>query len=59
MEVIDNHGKNDRKNVGKTNCRNEELAFLAKVIKESRRSRRKQASILDFSPSHQPDKYAG
>ena len=43
MEV--NANQNGRKNVGKANL---ELAFLAKVIKDGKRSRRKQGSILDL-----------
>jgi len=31
--------QNGRKNAGKTNCRNEELVFLASAIKEGRRRR--------------------
>ena len=37
-EIADQNG---RRNVGKTNCGNDELVFLARAIKEGRRSRRR------------------
>ena len=37
--------QNGGKNVGKTNCGNEELAFLASAIKEGRTSRRRRLQI--------------